>query len=409
MRDETVHIHLLLMLVGGLVALSILIKPLCQRLGIPALVAFLAIGLGVRGADQAWPFFSDTGEEIFDFLAKLGIIVILFRTGMECDLRGLLKHLRGASFIWIGNMVVSAAAGYIATRYALGLATIPSLVVATAMTATSVGMTVPLWQQAGALDKDAGQQFVDVAELDDITGVVLMALLFAVLPILRDNGEGTLAATLAYEVGRFALAVVLFGAACLLFSIYAEQPVSRFVRRFEPKPNDMLVVAGIGIVIAAMAGLLGFSAAIGAFFAGLVFSGDPKRVDFDASFSAIYEMFAPFFFIGIGMTIAPDALTGAVSTGLVLLVAAVLGKVIGAGVFAIVPCPSLMCALTLGVSMVPRAEITMIIMHKGHNLGASVVPDTVFSGMVLVSALTCGITPFVLRPMIHRFTAGDAP
>ena len=60
----------------------------------------------------------------------------------------------------------------------------------------------------------------------------------------------------------------------------------------------MLLVAGIGFVVAASAELLGFSLAVGAMFAGLVFSRDPEAVKMDACFSPLYELFAPFFFIG---------------------------------------------------------------------------------------------------------------
>jgi Kef-type K+ transport system membrane component KefB len=404
--ESGAHTGFLIMLAGGLIVLAILVKPLFQKLHIPALTAFLFIGFIIRCIDTSWPMLTGAGEEIFDFLAKLGVIVILFRTGLECDLRGLMRHLRGASFIWVGNMALSGIAGYCAARWILGLDLIPSLVTGTALTATSVGMTVPMWRRQKALKTSTGQQFIDVAEMDDITGVILMALLFAVLPVLRGELDGALTPMLVRETGRFVLALLLFGGFCALFSLYVEARITNAIRRIEPEPDDMLVVTGLGIMISAAAGLLGFSAAIGAFFAGLVFSRDPKRVDFDASFSAVYDLFAPFFFIGIGMTIAPAELSGAVGIGAILFVIAVLGKVIGAGACAAMTCPSLAAGLALGVSMVPRAEITMVIMKKGHELGGRVVPDSLFSGMVLVSALTCGLTPFVLRPMLEKFVAG---
>ena len=409
MGDDGVQVEIMILLAGGLVVASIVAKPLCQRLRVPPLVVFLGIGLLINSVDYAWPFLSDAGQSIFDFLAQMGVIAILFRAGLECDVRGLLKQLRGASFIWLGDVTVSGIVGFLITHYVLGFPLAPSLVVATAMTATSVGMTVPLWQKARALDTDTGRKFLDVAELDDISGVVLMALLFSILPALNGTEEGSLAATVVWEVGRFALTLLVFGALCIVMSLYLEEPLSRLMARFEPQPDDMLVVVGISMMIAAAAGLLGFSAAIGAFFAGLVFSRDPQRVHYDASFSALYDLFTPFFFIGIGMTIAPDALTGAVGIGLVFLLAASTGKMLGAGLFSLPLVPSSMAALTLGVSMVPRAEICMVIMQKGHGLGPEVVPPVVFSGMVLVSAVTCSVIPFIVGPMLVRYVAPKVP
>jgi Kef-type K+ transport system membrane component KefB len=50
------------------------------------------------------------------------------------------------------------------------------------MTATSVGVGVAVWREEGSLDSKRGQLFLDVAELDDISGILLMAVLFAVAP-----------------------------------------------------------------------------------------------------------------------------------------------------------------------------------------------------------------------------------
>ena len=60
-------------------------------------------------------------------------------------------------------------------------ALVPSLFVATAFTATSVGVSVEVWREKRTLNSRNGELLVDVAELDDITGVILMAILFALL------------------------------------------------------------------------------------------------------------------------------------------------------------------------------------------------------------------------------------
>jgi Kef-type K+ transport system membrane component KefB len=86
---------------------------------------------------------------------------------------------------------------------------------------------------------------------------------------------------------------------------------------------------------------------------------------------------------------------------LLLLVAAIIGKLGGtvlAG-FARVGCTA---SLLLGVSMIPRAEIAMVVIGHGHDAGEEVVPSSVYAGMVLVSVATCTLTPLVLRPLLRR-------
>jgi Kef-type K+ transport system membrane component KefB len=68
-----------------------------------------------------------------------------------------------------------------------------------------------------------------------------------------------------------------------------------------------------------MLGALGFAIAIGAFFAGLVFGRDPQGVHLEASFSSIYDLFTPFFFVGIDLHIDPATLTTALGLAAPLL------------------------------------------------------------------------------------------
>ena len=100
----------------------------------------------------------------------------------------------------------------------------------------------------------------------------------------------------------------------------------------------------------------------------------------------------------------------ALGVGAVLLVVAVAGKVLGG--LAVVRAVGWTGGLLIGVSMVPRAEIAMIIMAEGRRLGAWAVPDELFSGMVVVSlgtsVLAAVATPLLLaRP--RESGAGGGP
>ncbi|MEQ9552776.1 MAG: cation:proton antiporter [Coleofasciculus sp. G3-WIS-01] len=121
------------------------------------------------------------------------------------------------------------------------------------------------------------------------------------LPEIQDSGTGELLPVIAKTSGIFFLKAVVFATFCYVFSRYFEAKLTQFFGQIEAPPEAMIEVVGISFMIAAIAGLLGFSVAIGAFFAGLVFSRDPDAVKFDASFESLYALFTPFFFIGIGL------------------------------------------------------------------------------------------------------------
>jgi Kef-type K+ transport system membrane component KefB len=189
---------------------------------------------------------------------------------------------------------------------------------------------------------------------------------------------------------------------------YLERPLTQAIGRLERAPQRMLTVIGTGFVIAAVAGALGFSLAIGAFFAGLVFSRDPVAIKTEGRLDDLYAFFVPFFFIGIGLQTDLGALDDGLGLGLWLLAAAIAGKLLGAGLLAM-GVTSASGAALIGVSMVPRAEIAMVVADQGRAGG--LLAQGPYAALVLVSAATCVLTPWLIHAMLARWprAAGARP
>jgi Kef-type K+ transport system membrane component KefB len=390
-----------ILVIGLTIGVVMLIKAAANRVGIPALVGYIALGCGLCIADRKLGMSEETGR-ILEFMAKIGVITLLFRIGLESEVRALVRQLRRASLIWIGGVVISAGSTYFVCRWLADLGLIPSLFAAVAMTATSVGVPVTIWHHKEALESSRGQLLIDVAELDDISGVTLMALLFAVAPVLHQAAGASVGSALGQAVLLLLGKLLVFGALCILFSIFLEERITCFFERVVPSPDPMLVVAGIGFVIAAIAELLGFSFAIGAFFAGLAFSRDPDAVKFDASFKTLFELFSPFFFIGIGLTVSFEAVGSALLLGGLLILVAYVGKLLGHGLPALAHL-GFGAAATLAVSMTPRAEIAMVVMGHGRALGDWAVPSQLYAASVMVVLATCIVAPVVVQRMLQKY------
>ncbi|MBD3234465.1 MAG: cation:proton antiporter [candidate division Zixibacteria bacterium] len=402
MTELDINFPLVILLIGAIIIAIHLVKAGIKRIGIPSMVGFMLLGFLIRLSDTQWNFVTPGLEEILLFMAKIGVITLLFRIGLGSNLKGLMRQLKNASFIWMSGVTFSAFLGFVTSFYLLRFELVPSLFIATAFTATSVGVPVSIWQEAKALKTKHGELLVDVAEIDDISGIVFMAVLFSVVPVLGDASSESMTRLLLFSIGGILLKLLIFGAGCTLFSLYVERHVTEFAGKIASTPGSMLMVAGIGFMIAALAGMLGFSIAIGAFLAGLAFSRDPKAVKIDTSYKTLFELFSPFFFIGIGMMMDPGVLTTAVVIGLILSVSAFFGKLVGHGL------PSVLTiggsgALLIGLSMVPRAEITMIIMQRGHAQGSWAVPAEAYAGMVIVSLLTCIISPVIVQKLLRHW------
>jgi len=92
----------------------------------------------------------------FEFMASAGVIVLLFRAGLESDLHKLINQLSQATLIGSGNVLISGVFGFIAAFHIVRLAFIPSLFVAAAFTATSVGICVSVWREAKVIRPSKG-------------------------------------------------------------------------------------------------------------------------------------------------------------------------------------------------------------------------------------------------------------
>lgn len=389
-----------LLIFAVFVLLAISLRATLKKTPIPPLVGFILLGVAASALNARVDFLSGGTETVLAFLEQLGIAVILFRVGLESNLRGLLAQLRRASFVWVLNVALAMLTGYLVARLALGLALPASLYIMVAFAATSVGITVAVWQQENKLETPVGELLVDVAELDDISSVIFMVVLFGLTPVLAQAGTmGITVVELWQQTWPLLLALGAFLGGAVLFSIFLEKPVTSFFGRLESAPSFMITVLAIGLIIASLAGIAGFSLAIGSFFAGLIFSRDPRAVHTDARFEDIYELFAPFFFIGIGLSVEIEALLPALGMGLILGLAAMLSKIVGAGLPVRIfrPWPEVWA---VGLSMTARAEITMLVLQRGHT--ENLVSAEVYGAMIVVVLLTASLAPILARPWVRR-------
>ena len=393
--------YTLIVTLSALLILSPVVRGLLERIGVPALVGYITLGLLISTLNQQWFFVTTEFESTISTLAQLGVVAMLFRVGLKSHTSALLAKLPDASSIWIGDVLTNIAFGFLISRYALALPLETSLIIATAFSATSVAVSVSVWDSMHKLNTSIGQLLVDVAELDDLSGVLLLALLLAIIPVLGD-GEAALLSSIGSTSMVVLVKLTIFIVGCYLFSHYLEPGFTRFSKSCADSITGITIsVLGAGLGIAAIAGLLGFSLAIGALFAGLAFSRDPEAVHTEARFSYFHDFLAPFFFIHIGMQVDPTAIISSIGMACILFVPAVLGKLIG------VAAPALRVvekrdAILLGISMVPRAEIAMIIIYQCSIFGSNIVSDEVFAAMVLMAIMTSISAPVALRLMLSR-------
>lgn len=392
---------LAVLMVGLIAAANAPLRIGLRRIGVPDVVGYMMLGLGLGAADTAVPFLPGEARHGLETLAAAGLVILLFRVGLESHPKKLIDQLPRASLALIGNILASAGLGYAAARYLIGTELVPALFAAVALAATSVGVSLAVWREAGAVASDEGALLLDLAELDDLAAVLLLAMLLALAPALHGLSDGGTVGGVLMLTASLLAKLAGLAALCLAFAHYAEARFTGWLNRHDSLEGSIVPVAGAALVIAAISEALGLSLAIGALFAGLAFSRDRKRVRLDRAFESLYRFFVPFFFVGIGLAVTAGSLGTALGIGGLLLAVAVVGKIAGTAL-PLVAATGGSGALLIGVSMVPRAEIAMIVMERGRALGDWAVPPELYGAMVLVSLGTCLVTPPVVRHLLRR-------
>jgi Kef-type K+ transport system membrane component KefB len=388
---------------GLLTFFAIVIKKMLHRSVVPALPIYLLLGIALASIDGHFHLVGEEGMRILEFLGLLGVFALLFKTGIESDLAGLLKKMKSGKYIWLVNIMASAGIGFATAFWLLQQPLATSLFVAVGLSATSIGVSIASWKEQEALEDESAKTILAVAEMDDISGVLMMVALFAVAPDLKGNVGMDVLFTAGWTLLGKLIVFALFVGLCLLFSRYVEPRLTRMCENLSEKEIDpMLLITAMGMCIAAIADIIGFSIAIGAFLVGLSFSRDPEAVKAEKSFLAIYDFLVPFFFISIGAKVEPSALLPGLGIGALLVLAVVIGKFLGSFIPSLAYYPAAISTL-IGLSMIPHAEITMVVASKGLSLGNEVMSNQIFSALVVVVAVTSVATPIILSPLIGKW------
>jgi Kef-type K+ transport system membrane component KefB len=402
--EAITHISLLVLIAGIVIFIGPFMRIAFEHMRLPFLIGFILFGFLLRLFDLFWNFLTPDYLVVFGFLSRIGLITILFWVGIGINIVNLRRQMKRAGFIWAFDFIFNAAAGFVITWLVLEIALIPSMFISLALAVTSVGIAGNMLRQRRLAQSATVGLLLNVAELDDMLGMVLLAILLPIAPLIQHHIEISSAHVIeTASLVIFKLALLIIG--CIIFSILLERRLVDSFKMRRPHPNYLLVLTGTAFLIAGTAGLLGFPTVIGAFLAGLVFNRNAERPYLTSAFESAYEMLGPFFYVGIGLSVNPETVFPAAGLGVILLAVAVLGKLMGAGLPALLvdgKAPSLI----LGVGMMPRAEISMLIMRHGLNLGQWAVSQQIFAAMVLVSVGTCTISPTIIRMLLRRWTAG---
>ncbi|PIW39371.1 MAG: hypothetical protein COW23_01765 [Hydrogenophilales bacterium CG15_BIG_FIL_POST_REV_8_21_14_020_62_31] len=147
---------------------------LAVRLKSPSVIGELLAGVVLGPSLLGWL----SPDATIRLLAEIGIILLLFEVGLETDIRGLARTGGQSLVVAVLGFILPFLLGFGVARWGLGLELMPSLFVGGTLTATSIGITVRVLADLKRQGSTEGQVVLGAAVLDDVMGVVLLALLY---------------------------------------------------------------------------------------------------------------------------------------------------------------------------------------------------------------------------------------
>ncbi|WP_216901828.1 cation:proton antiporter [Synechococcus sp. CCY 9618] len=328
--------------------------------------------------------------------SKLGLYALLFLTGLESELDELMAVGKQATTVALTGVILPFALGTAGLYYLFHVPLFPAVFAGAAMTATSIGITASVFGELKFLKTREGQTVIGAAVLDDIFGIVILAVVVALA------GDGVLSAG---PILKLVLAAAVFVAVALFLSRTAAPAFDWILDRLKA-PGEVVVAGFVVLGFCSFAAeAIGLEAALGAFAAGLILSASKHTHAIQQSVKPLVALFATVFFVLIGSSLDLSVMNPfnasnheGLIVALFLLAVAIAGKVAsGWSYFS----KEKTNRLVVGLGMMPRGEVGLIFLGLGSQAG-------ILSAPLEAAILLMVIGTTFLAPLLLRLVLGGA-
>jgi len=403
------------------------ISGLVEKLGQSAVLGELVMGVALGNlALLGIGYFEPVKQnEIIAFLAELGVVILLFQIGLESDIQAMRRV--GARAFWVAT--IGVAAPFLLGTFVVGPLVMPGLTTSAylflgaALTATSVGITGRVFRDLGKLQMPEAQIILGAAVIDDVIGLIILAVVSAI---------ATTGAVSLFEIGVITLKAFVFLVAAVAIGQAAAPRVSRWMSKIHAGSGmKFTTLIGFCLIFAYLAHVIGLAPIVGAFAAGLILKdlhfrdfADPAinddiraaiadgdrgtkarvykvlknhgRHQLEELIAPLGHFVVPLFFLYTGMQVRLETFldTSVIGAALAITAVAFAGKLVSGIVAGPVD------RWLVGWGMAPRGEVGLIFAMVGKQTG--VLSEQIFSVIIIMVVLTTLLTPPILSHLLGR-------
>ncbi len=362
----------------------------CKAVKLPEVVG--ALLAGVILGPSVLNLMSMNGEtgNLLNYVAEMGVIFLMFSAGLDTDLKELKANI-GASFVTaLVGVIVPLIGGMIGYGIYFGAdfsnydEMLQSLFVGVVLTATSVSITVETLREMGKLSGKVGMTILGAAIIDDILGMVVLA----VVSSMKDT---------SVSPTTVILKIVLYFVMIALMFLLSSRLEFMIQKNDHKRRAAILAIAFCFALAYVSEEFFGIADITGAYFAGVMLCQSKIKDYVDVKIHDVSTVFfSCIFFASVGLKVTLGGMTVNLwMFAVILTLIAIVSKMVGCGLGAKICKFTWKESLQTGVGMISRGEVALIVAEKGRQVG--LIDENLFAPIILVVIVTTLITPILLK------------
>jgi len=396
-ESSTIFIHVIISL-SLLLFASKLFAELFHRIKLPIVLGELLAGIVIGPyALGGLPLFNGEPLVILDetikHIGELAAIVILFVAGLEITPREFLRG--GASSFTIGalGVIVPFFVGYFVFSL-YGLEALETLLIATALTATSIAISIQVLTSLGKMQTKEARLILGAAIVDDILAIAVLSVVLTMVQTGNTTPD-------IMEITFLILKILGLFVALLVGSIVIVPRILHREKLWRSQGSIEGITTAIFFGAAGIAALVGLSPIVGAFAIGMAVASTRLIKQVEEYVHKLQIIFAPLFFVIIGAQVDLRGINLDVLLIAGIMVSiAIATKILGCGLPSLIFLKDKSKAMRVGIGMVSRGEVGLIIAGVGATSG--VLSGDVYTSIIVMVAVTTIITPIWLKKAYQK-------
>ncbi|MEO9363123.1 MAG: cation:proton antiporter [Nitrososphaera sp.] len=397
MAAEAAFLHVMITL-GILLFAAKVFAELFARIKLPAVLGELVAGIVVGPfALGGLVMFQDRPlvdlDETVRTIGEMSAVVILFIAGLEITPREFLRG--GASAFTVGaiGVVVPFFLGYFVFLQ-FGLAALESMLIATALTATSIAIYVQVLTELGRMRAREARLILGAAIVDDILAIAVLSVVTTMVQTGNTAPDIT-------EIVLLILKILGIFAALLVGAILLIPRLLHVERLWKSRGSIEGIATAAFFAAAGIAAFMGLSPIVGAFAVGMAIASTRVIHRIEEYVDKLQIIFAPLFFAIIGAQVDLRGVNAEVMliAGAMIAVA-IASKMAGCGLPALLFLKSRNKSMKVGIGMISRGEVGLIVAGVGVSSGA--LTGNIYTAIIIMVAATTIITPIWLKSAYRK-------